>query len=486
MCVAALLILQVPVWCQAANKVIPRPAGWVDQLYENPLVIAIQKGSIEEVDRILSDQATRTQLVNKALIKEGVTRDTPLSLAVRGGNHTLITKLINAKADVNFIDPQGTSLLMWTLDNNQGDTARLLIQAGAGVNVINQKKQTALMVAIMKKMDALAQLILAQPGVNLNAQDAHGNTALMLAAMHNKALLESMLASNMPDLNIKNDTGQTAIMQAAKAGNWDSVLLLTRAGANLDTQDKDGATLLMTAYKANKPDVVEELIKKGANISLLDKDGNTLVTMAVKQMDAKMLQLLHQYGANLAIPFVDGQSILHLFIAQDKFDQVPLLLATKIPLDMQDKQGMTPLMLAVAKGHQPTVKALIEKGANTLIKNQAGKTAFDLVQPNPSMLAVLQPSAVSSTPLPSGAATQQPAAVQPQAPSVEQQPIAESARREGPPAVVIPPTPAADATAAAYTPPPVFQPPVPEKNEAPGSQVEVEAKKEEAAKEQGL
>ena len=145
-------------------------------------------------------------------------------------------------------------------------------------------------------------------------------------------------------------------------------------------------------------------------------------------------------------------------------------------------------MLAVAKGHQPTVKALIEKGANTLIKNQAGKTAFDLVQPNPSMLALLQPSTVPAAPLPAGAATQQSTVVQlqSQAPSVEQQPIAESVRREGIPAVVIPPTPAADATAAAYTPPPVFQPPVPEKTEAPGSQVEVEAKKEEAAKEQGL
>ena len=54
------------------------------------------------------------------------------------------------------------------------------------------------------------------------------------------------------------------------------------------------------------------------------------------------------------------------------------LLSNGAAINYQNRYGNTALHIAAKKGNFEVVKALVEKGANTTIKNNDGKTALDL------------------------------------------------------------------------------------------------------------
>jgi uncharacterized protein len=64
------------------------------------------------------------------------------------------------------------------------------------------------------------------------------------------------------------------------------------------------------------------------------------------------------------------------------YDIIYLLVKKGAGLNIKDKKGNTPLMLAVIKGDEAIVKLLAASGANISLKNNAGKTALDLAREN--------------------------------------------------------------------------------------------------------
>ncbi len=56
--------------------------------------------------------------------------------------------------------------------------------------------------------------------------------------------------------------------------------------------------------------------------------------------------------------------------------QVKALLAESVPVDVRDRRGNTPLLLATAGNHAPAAEALIRAGADVNIKNQREDSAY--------------------------------------------------------------------------------------------------------------
>ena len=70
-----------------------------------------------------------------------------------------------------------------------------------------------------------------------------------------------------------------------------------------------------------------------------------------------------------------GNTLLHEAVDADQPDVVQLLLLHGLNPDMQTKQGLTPLHLAVSKGLVNCVRALLENGADMSIKDVFGQDA---------------------------------------------------------------------------------------------------------------
>lgn len=73
--------------------------------------------------------------------------------------------------------------------------------------------------------------LLTSPGVDVNARDEHGNTALIEAARYGHDEVVQALLVAKADVRAKNNEGKTALMVAAEGGHDQIVRLLKQAGA---------------------------------------------------------------------------------------------------------------------------------------------------------------------------------------------------------------------------------------------------------------
>lgn len=71
-------------------------------------------------------------------------------------------------------------------------------------------------------------------GLPVDAQDAEGNTALMLAAYHGHAATVQALVERGADVDLRNNRDQTPIAGALFKGEPEVVGVLRTAGADLD------------------------------------------------------------------------------------------------------------------------------------------------------------------------------------------------------------------------------------------------------------
>jgi ankyrin repeat protein/protein-tyrosine phosphatase len=115
--------------------------------------------------------------------------------------------------------------------------------------------------------------LLKRPGVDLDAADDKGVTALMLAvdASREGSVRELLDAGANPDLRAVS--GTCAMLIAAYHGGYRMAELLFRAGANVDVAGEDGLSPLMIAVKQDDMDMVVFLVKMGAMVEYSTKLG---------------------------------------------------------------------------------------------------------------------------------------------------------------------------------------------------------------------
>ena len=102
--------------------------------------------------------------------------------------------------------------------------------------------RTCLMMAVANYsedlfLDCVVDLLLAQPGIEVNAKDSNGLTALHIAGAYgNLATLKKILAVPGLLLNEKDHKGRTPIMLVASLGRTDAVkMMLAKKGIDLWT-----------------------------------------------------------------------------------------------------------------------------------------------------------------------------------------------------------------------------------------------------------
>ena len=141
-------------------------------------------------------------------------------------------------------------------------------------------------------------------------------------------------------------------------GNLTVIRLLLRHGADVNAVDHDGATVLFKAVynpKAN-PRVVTALIKAGARVNdLMD-----LNFIAPPPWNRDRRRTALHYAASVAPLAV-----------------VNLLIKKGANVNVADKKGITPLMVATTHGRTEVVKVLLRAGAAPSAKDRKGRTALE-------------------------------------------------------------------------------------------------------------
>jgi ankyrin repeat protein len=179
-----------------------------------------------------------------------------------------------------------------------GDVAeiRRLISNGVNVNATDSSGFTALMSAVVDATDAVPDLLSA--GANVNTKDnVEGATALTIACQRKNLQVIKALVNHGANVNAISKYGQTPLMTAAGTCSEPVVRYLLQNGAKVAEKSASGGTALFSAVVQGCVDVAKTLLQAGADVNVRTTDGHNLVELARSNHDARMVRLLKQSGA---------------------------------------------------------------------------------------------------------------------------------------------------------------------------------------------
>lgn len=182
----------------------------------------------------------------------------PLASAVSDDDADLVRQLIAQGENVNGKEDEEydkVTPLFIAVEHGNLEIVRLLLDAGAKVNVRDAEKRTPLMRLDGDATPELVELLL-RHGAKVNLEDNENNTALIHAADSAPAAVIKALIDAGADVNAVNKEGETALMKAAYEESLEKVRMLLEAGAKVNLKNNDGET----AWDMTSDEEIEDLL----------------------------------------------------------------------------------------------------------------------------------------------------------------------------------------------------------------------------------
>ena len=271
---------------------------------------------------------------------------------------------------------------------------RALVKSGADVNAPQGDGMTALHWAAQADNIAIAQVLLTAGAKTTGATRIGGYTPIFLAAKNGSAPMTRALVAAGADVKTPTSLGVTPLMFAAAAGNVETITLLLDKGAEVNAKEAAlNETPLMFAAANNRPEAIAALVARGADM----KSATKVVDVAKEQAAARAAGGRGRGGAVVGAPAASAPVVmtpqLLALLAQAGVPASDIA-ALKIsslagpggaagrqgaaqgqgggngngddssPAVVDYQGGLTPLMFAARQGHMPSVKTLIDAGAD--------------------------------------------------------------------------------------------------------------------------
>ncbi len=252
----------------------------------------------------------------------------PLMFAARQGCLECARILVDEKAHISAVDPDGISVTLLAIINGHYDVADFLVNKGADPNLADRTGRTALYSAVdfhtppqsnrppPKELDSSVPSIvliedLIAHGANVNAQ--------LKAQQPYRTKLDrgddTMLAA-----------GTTPLLRAAKAADVEVVKLLLKAGADpklstakalinapmaaagLGAREEDNTGRGKT--EAQVIETIDLCLKAGADVNAVESRGQALIHGAAQWGYDKLIEYLAAHGANVSLKDHQGKTAL--------------------------------------------------------------------------------------------------------------------------------------------------------------------------------
>jgi ankyrin repeat protein len=286
---------------------------------------------------------------------------TSLMFAARQGAIETAEVLLEAGADINAAEPQyGFTAMQTAVFNGHYDLAAFLMEKGADVN------DGSLYIAVEMRNLATYSNRPNPPEVDRHLTSLDVITQLLNRGADPNRPYTKTIPPRQAQGNINVTPGATPLFRAIRSTDLVVVRLLMDKGANPSVKTKDGSTPLMVASGLGA--------RRGGDEEVTEAEGRADPLDAIK--------LFLNAGADVNSANALGNTALH-YAAQTGANRiVEFLAASGAKLDAKNKDGKTPLDVAMAPGPRQMYDndAGAQKSTVALIRKLLEKSSVPTVQ----------------------------------------------------------------------------------------------------------
>ena len=250
-----------------------------------------------------------------------------------------VTAITASAADLSLIK---------AVRNMDGAVVRSLLQQGVDVNATEPDGATALHWAARMDDVETAELLI-RSGAKADAPNRYSVTPLALACINGSGKMVDLLLKAGVDPDTAAGDGETALMTAARTGKIEAVKVLLANGADVNAQEGwRGQTALMWAAAEGHTAVIRALVERGAKVQARSNGGFTPFLFAVREGRIPAAQTLLELGADVndALPANSRR-------------RADAGGASPVP-----EPGMNAFLLAAANAHYELAALLLDRGAD--------------------------------------------------------------------------------------------------------------------------
>ena len=280
--------------------------------------------------------------------------------------------------------PGGMTPLLYASRDGRMDSVRMLLDAGADINVRDANEITPLISAITNNHPDVARYLI-ERGADIKAVDWYGRTPLWAAV-------------ETRNMDLDNGTFENSIDRAPFLG---LIQTLLERGADPNARTKE------------VPPVRPDFLRVTASLSWVDFTGQTPFITAALAGDVTVMKLLLKHGADPNIPTFAGTTALMAaagvnWVFDQTYDegQPALLEAVKLCVELGldvnavNSMGLTAVHGAANRGSDEIIKYLVSLGAKVNVRDKEGRTPMTWAEgvflatipakPKPSSIALLK------------------------------------------------------------------------------------------------
>lgn len=183
---------------------------------------AIQDNHLERVNQCIA--------VDHSIVNESLDDDSqkPLHYAVLSNNQSITAALLNANADIDCIDGLANTPLILAIELGYCDLAYWLMDKGAHPNKPEGAYQKSLHIAVMQGYDEMVRTLVAHEEIDLDAQDAIGQTALHVVCPSEQegSTITQILLDKGSNPNMRDNEGKFPLDIAYEEQAFERIRLL--------------------------------------------------------------------------------------------------------------------------------------------------------------------------------------------------------------------------------------------------------------------
>ncbi|HLC06892.1 MAG TPA: ankyrin repeat domain-containing protein [Candidatus Babeliales bacterium] len=376
-----------------------------------PLHIAAQEGQADIVDMLTTepDYAYWGNWIYSFLYiptlpdKNGKNNDgnTPLHCALEEGKTDAAECLLQKNVDKNATNRENLTPAFMPVKKDKSEMIPFLEKHRLIEQTINGNTQ--LHYAIQTNKPRMVEKLAENPAL-IHKRNNEGKTPAIVATETQYAYMLEILRRKGVDLNIPGYNGLRPIHNAAHQGNNNALLYLLKNGIDVDTTDDKGNTSLFYAAMHNQEKEMNLLLEHGANIKQRNNNGEDIFIFAALSKNSKLINRLKanpvidintrdnngrtsfmlsvinknhdimrelmSIGVNTRITNHNNENALHETAKNGDLIGARIILNhdKRMVVDT-DKNGNSPLFVAIHCGQSAVAQLFIEHGASLITQD---------------------------------------------------------------------------------------------------------------------